>query len=520
MDTNINHWNPGDPRDGRNDAKYYANSSKRKQKREEKERANDAKHQQAADKKRIMEEQQRLKREAEARLQREKKQSEKALKEVKEEAEKRETALKQIRKDDIKAEKDKCKKKIDKLKKRINEQSTEAERLTKQLEDAKNVQGVTIGVNDILQKELDAVNAEKEKTETKLEEVIKEAQALTETNGKLTKANQELKKELQQITEEVDGDDDVDDDDFKDAPTSNELEFNKSPQASMDDLHPFVMKPAPPQLHMQKLHMQTSMEKVELAEPAMETLADDVHVQAVQPMKCGKAMKVEPVACKSHETEHAHADMSPEEIEKALDSDPEYQDLDQKMYNRCSQLAAQENESRTKWDRYEYEGAPKPYKLKKPDFYARQKRACMEEREELKQKFIKKYKTSKYPIRGKGPYFGKSQMKCKTHDAPHEPAGDILNDVIQAGKDIFGGEKKKKTKKAIEAVKKAIKETTKLQCDSCGELHDGIHDCEVQALVKMLDGYDSEGTALEKPRCPTMGIASRKMHEMNINDVL
>ena len=50
-------------------------------------------------------------------------------------------------------------------------------------------------------------------------------------------------------------------------------------------------------------------------------------------------------------------------------------------------------------------------------------------------------------------------------------------------------------------------------------MHDGIHDCEVQ-IVKMLDGYDSEGTALEKPRCPSMGIASRKMHEMNINDVL
>lgn len=198
-----------------------------------------------------------------------------------------------------------------------------------------------------------------------------------------------------------------------------EILQQQSPQASMDDLHPFVMKPAPPQLHMQKLHMQTSMEKVELAEPAMETLADDVHVQAVQPMKC-----------KKHEP---------------------------------------------------------------PEGYMKRK----------------------------------SQMKCSKHEPPegkmkrksHEAAGDILEDGMNALGKMFGGKKKeKKRKKAIKAVKEAI--FSKLQCDSCGELHDGIHDCEVQALVKMLDGYDSEGTALEKPRCPTMGIASRKMHEMNINDVL
>ena len=80
---------------------------------------------------------------------------------------------------------------------------------------------------------------------------------------------------------------------------------------------------------------------------------------------------------------------------------------------------------------------------------------------------------------------------------------------------------RKEAGKMLGEIAKEIKKATKnVQCDSCGELHDGIHDCEVQALVKMLDGYDSEGTALEKPRCPSMGIASRKMHEMNIEDVL
>merc|ERR1712097_153749 len=83
------------------------------------------------------------------------------------------------------------------------------------------------------------------------------------------------------------------------------------------------MKPAAPQLHMQKLHMQTSMEKLDL-EPAMETVSDDVHVQAVQPMKCGKAMKVEPVACKSHETEHAHGDMKCKSHEPAEGKITEY----------------------------------------------------------------------------------------------------------------------------------------------------------------------------------------------------
>ena len=170
----------------------------------------------------------------------------------------------------------------------------------------------------------------------------------------------------------------------------------QSPQASMDDLHPFVMKPAAPQLHMQKLHMQTSMVKLDL-EPAMDKLPEDVAlvtVDAVQPMSCGKDMKVKPVACKGHE--HSEG---------------------------------------------------------------------------------------------------------------------MLDDLVQAGKDIFGGKKKKKPKG-----KKLIADPQ--QCDSCGELHDGIHDCEVQALVKMLDGYDSEGTALEKPRCPSMGIADRKMQELKIDEML
>ncbi len=192
--------------------------------------------------------------------------------------------------------------------------------------------------------------------------------------------------------------------------------YNNAAAASMDDLHPFVMKPAAPQLHMQKLHMQTSMEKMDL-EPAMESLADDVHVQAVQPMKCGKDMKVEPVACSKHE-----------------------------------------------------------------------------------------------PPEGK--------MKC----SKHEPAEGIGSYIYDKGKRMARKAKEELEKRldpdTKEAIKKAIKTVTGLQCDSCGEIHDGIHDCEVQALIAMLDGYDSEGTALEKPRCPTMGIASRKMHEMNIDEML
>ena len=174
----------------------------------------------------------------------------------------------------------------------------------------------------------------------------------------------------------------------------------------MDDLHPFVMKPAAPQLHMQKLHMQTSMEKLDL-EPAMETVPDDVHVQAVQPMKCGKDMKVEPVACAKHETEHAHGD-----------------------------------------------------------------------------------------------------MKCK-----HEPAeADILTEIeggMKALGRMFGGKKKKKKKTKG---KKLIADPQ--QCDSCGDLHDGDHDCEVEAFQAMLDGYDSEGQALEKPRCASVGLANRKLNEL------
>ena len=165
-----------------------------------------------------------------------------------------------------------------------------------------------------------------------------------------------------------------------------------------DDLHPFVMKPAAPQLHMQKLHMQTSMEKLDL-EPAMETVSDDVHVQAVQPMKCGKAMKVEPVACAKHETEHAHGD-----------------------------------------------------------------------------------------------------MKCK-----HEDAGAKT-----------GNKKKKKKKKSEESTLGQIgKAIFGQHCDSCGELHDGDHDCEVEAFQAMLDGYDSEGQALEKPRCASVGLANRKLNELH-----
>ena len=166
------------------------------------------------------------------------------------------------------------------------------------------------------------------------------------------------------------------------------------------------MKPAAPQLHMQKLHMQTSMEKLDL-EPAMETVPDDVHVQAVQPMKCGKDMKVEPVACAKHETEHAHGDM------------------------KCSK---------------------------------------------------------------------------------HEPAEGVMKTMKAAKKKAKELAKKygKEAKKVIEDVIKA----TKLQCDSCGELHDGDHDCEVEAFKAMLDGYDSEGLALEKPRCASVGLANRKLNEL------
>ena len=177
-----------------------------------------------------------------------------------------------------------------------------------------------------------------------------------------------------------------------------ELETQAS-SANMDDLHPFVMKPAAPQLHMQKLHMQTSMEKLDL-EPAMETVPDDVHVQAVQPMKCGDKM-----ACKSHETEHAHGD-----------------------------------------------------------------------------------------------------MKCK-----HEAAGAKT-----------GNKKKKKEKKSEESTYKqvagAIRSIGSIfgrqHCDSCGELHDGDHDCELEAVQAMWDGYDSEGQALEKPRCASVGLANRKLNEL------
>ena len=175
-----------------------------------------------------------------------------------------------------------------------------------------------------------------------------------------------------------------------------------------DDLHPFVMKPAAPQLHMQKLHMQTSMEKLDL-EPAMETVPDDVHVQAVQPMKCGKAMKVEPVACTKHETEHAHGDM------------------------KCKHEAAEGVMKRMK------EAAKKKAK-----------------------KMVGKKKKSEESTLG------------------------------QIGKAIFGQ-----------------------HCDSCGELHDGDHDCEVEAFQAMLDGYDSEGQALEKPRCASVGLANRKLNELH-----
>jgi len=178
----------------------------------------------------------------------------------------------------------------------------------------------------------------------------------------------------------------------------------------MDDLHPFVMKPAAPQLHMQKLHMQTSMEKLDL-EPAMETVPDDVHVQAVQPMKCGKAMKVEPVACAKHETEHAHGDM------------------------KCKHEAA--------------EGKITKYAKKKA--------------KEMAEKAKNMEKKS-----------GKSTLG-------------------QIGEAIFGRQ----------------------HCDSCGELHDGDHDCEVEAFQAMLDGYDSEGQALEKPRCASVGLANRKLNELH-----
>ena len=180
----------------------------------------------------------------------------------------------------------------------------------------------------------------------------------------------------------------------------------------MDDLHPFVMKPAAPQLHMQKLHMQTSMEKLDL-EPAMETVPDDVHVQAVQPMKCGDKMP-----CKSHETEHAHGD-----------------------------------------------------------------------------------------------------LKCKTHKATHEPAEGIGSYIYDKGKKIVKKAQKEIEKRLDPATKKSIKEAIKtvvrLQCDSCGELHDGDHDCEVEAFQAMLDGYDSEGQALEKPRCASVGLANRKLNELH-----
>ena len=170
----------------------------------------------------------------------------------------------------------------------------------------------------------------------------------------------------------------------------------------MDDLHPFVMKPAAPQLHMQKLHMQTSMEKLDL-EPAMETVPDEVHVEAVQPMKC-----------KTHEP---------------------------------------------------------------PEGYMKRK----------------------------------SQMKCKTHD-DHEPAEGTFHDMEAAKKKAK--EMADKYGKEVKKIPDIVGEMTKLQCDSCGELHDGDHDCELEAFQAMLDGYDSEGQALEKPRCASVGLANRKLNEL------
>ena len=176
----------------------------------------------------------------------------------------------------------------------------------------------------------------------------------------------------------------------------------------MDDLHPFVMKPAAPQLHMQKLHMQTSMEKLDL-EPAMETVPDDVHVQAVQPMKC-----------KTHEP---------------------------------------------------------------PEGYMKRK----------------------------------SQMKCKTHDEPHEPPASKMKCSKHEPAGAKTGNKKKKKKKKKSGMNQigAIKSIFGQHCDSCGELHDGDHDCELEAFQAMLDGYDSEGQALEKPRCASVGLANRKLNELH-----
>jgi hypothetical protein len=194
------------------------------------------------------------------------------------------------------------------------------------------------------------------------------------------------------------------------------------PPLGTDDLHPFVMKPAAPQLHMQKLHMQTSMEKLDL-EPAMETVPDDVHVEAVQPMKC-----------KTHEPPEGYM-------------------------KRKSQMKCKTHD--------------KPHEP--PEGYMKRK----------------------------------SQMKCKSHD-DHEPAEGMFKDMKEAAKKKAKEMADKYGKKAIEAIKKA----TKLQCDSCGELHDGDHDCEVEALQAMLDGYDSEGQALEKPRCASVGLANRKLNEL------
>ena len=143
----------------------------------------------------------------------------------------------------------------------------------------------------------------------------------------------------------------------------------------------------------------------------METVPDDVHVQAVQPMKCGDKM-----ACTKHETEHAHGD-----------------------------------------------------------------------------------------------------MKCKTHKDTREPAEGVMKRVKEAAEkqakklaDKYG----KKAKEMAEMAGKMIKDISKVQCDSCGELHDGDHDCEVEAFQAMLDGYDSEGQALEKPRCASVGLANRKLNEL------
>ena len=285
--------------------------------------------------------------------------------------------------------------------------SEEVEKLTKELEQAKTQGGLKPNVVNELQNELNAVKKKREALEAEL--TNKKNDLLDENRPELGtgfRGKGVRKDHLQNAIRAINAI-------FKER-TRNQLEevfldyefSNALINEPMDDLHPFVMKPAAPQLHMQKLHMQTSMEKLDL-EPAMETVPDDVHVEAVQPMKCGKAMKVEPVACAKHE-----------------------------------------------------------------------------------------------PPEGK--------MKRKSHDYTHEPAeADILTEIEALGRGMFGGKKKKKKKTKG---KKLIADPQ--QCDSCGELHDGDHDCELEAFQAMLDGYDSEGQALEKPRCASVGLANRKLNEL------